>query len=80
MFNEDQDIKAIREGIKALCLKFPNEYWSEKAQTRTYPTEYVKSLSDHGYLGCLIPEEYGGSGFSLSAAAVILKEVHHLLS
>ena len=77
MFNEDQDIKAIREGIKALCLKFPNEYWREKDRTRTYPTEFVKSLSDHGYLGCVIPEEYGGSGVSLRAAAVILEEVHH---
>ncbi len=77
MFNEDQDIKAIREGIKALCHKFPNEYWREKDRTRTYPTEFVKSLSDHGYLGCLIPEEYGGSGLSLRAAAVILEEVHH---
>ena len=77
MFNEDQDIKAIREGIKALCLKFPNEYWREKDRTRTYPTEFVKSLSDHGYLGCLIPEEYGGIGLSLRAAAVILEEIHH---
>ena len=77
MFDEDQDIKAIQEAIKALCLKFPNEYWREKDRTRTYPTEFVKSLSDHGYLGCLIPEEYGGSGLSLRAAAVILEEVHH---
>ena len=77
MFDEDQEIKPIRDGIKALCLKFPNQYWREKDQTRTYPTEFVKALSDHGYLGCLIPEEYGGSGLSLSAAAVILEEVHH---
>ena len=77
MFEEDQEIKPIRDGIKALCLKFPNEYWREKDRTRTYPTEFVKSLSDHGYLGCLIPEEYGGSGLSLRAAAVILEEVHH---
>ena len=77
MFDEDQEIKPIRDGIKALCLKFPNQYWMEKDQTRTYPTEFVKALSDHGYLGCLIPEEYGGSGLSLRAAAVILEEVHH---
>lgn len=76
MFNEDQDIKAIREGIKALCLNFPNEYWREKDRTRTYPVEFVKMLSEHGYLGCLIPEEYGGSGLTLRAAAVILEEVH----
>ena len=77
MFDEDQDIKAIREAIKALCLKFPNEYWREKDRTRTYPTEFVKSLSNQGYLGCLIPEEYGGSGLSLRAAAVILEEIHY---
>ncbi len=77
MFDEDQEIKGIREGIKALCLKFPNEYWREKDRTRAYPTEFVKSLSDHGYLGCLIPEEYGGSGLSLRAAVVILEEVHY---
>ena len=77
MFDEDQEIKPIRDGIKALGLKFPNQYWMEKDQTRTYPTEFVKALSDHGYLGCLIPEEYGGSGLSLRAAAVILEEVHH---
>ena len=77
MFDEDQEIKPIRDGIKALCLKFPNQYWREKDRTRTYPTEFVKALSDHGYLGCLIPVEYGGSGLSLRAAAVILEEVHH---
>ena len=77
MFDEDQDIKAIREGIKSLCLKFPNEYWREKDRTRTYPREFVEALSSHGYLGCLIPEEYGGSGLSLRAAAVILEEIHH---
>ncbi|MEC9070144.1 MAG: acyl-CoA dehydrogenase family protein, partial [SAR324 cluster bacterium] len=76
MFEEDQDIKAIREGIKALCLKFPNEYWRDKDRTRTYPVEFVKMLSEHGYLGCLIPEEYGGSGLTLRAAAVILEEIH----
>ena len=77
MFDDDQNIKAIREGIKALCLKFPNEYWREKDRKRTYPSEFVKALSDQGYLGCLIPEEYGGSGLKLSAAAVILEEIHN---
>ena len=44
MFDEDQDIKAIRDGIKALCLKLPNEYWREKDRTRTYPVEFVNLL------------------------------------
>ena len=76
MFEDDQDISAIREGIKSLCEKFPDKYWREKDKSRSYPEEFVKALSDHGYLGCLIPEEYGGSGQKLRAAAVILEEIH----
>ena len=76
MFEDDQDISAIREGIKSLCEKFPDKYWREKDRSRNYPEEFVKALSDHGYLGCLIPEEYGGSGQKLRAAAVILEEIH----
>ena len=76
MFEDDQDISAIREGIKSLCDKFPDKYWREKDRSRSYPEEFVKALSDHGYLGCLIPEEYGGSGQKLRAAAVILEEIH----
>ena len=76
MFEDDQDIPAIREGIKSLCEKFPAKYWRGKDRSRSYPEEFVKALSDHGYLGCLIPEEYGGSGQKLRAAAVILEEIH----
>ena len=76
MFDEDQDMSAIRDGIKSLCEKFPDKYWREKDRSRSYPEELVKALSDHGYLGCLIPEEYGGSGQKLRAAAVILEEIH----
>jgi len=76
MFDKDLEIKAIREEVKKLCKKFPNEYWREKDRKRSYPEEFVKGLSDHGYLSCLIPEEFGGSGQTLRAAASILEEIH----
>jgi Acyl-CoA dehydrogenases len=76
MFEDDHDISAIREGIKSFCEKFPEKYWRDKDSSRSYPEEFVKSLSEHGYLGCLIPEEYGGSGQKLRAAAIILEEIH----
>ena len=74
MFEDDQDISAIREGIKSLCEKFPDKYWRGKDRSRNYPEEFVKALSDHGYLGCLIPEEYGGSGQKLRAAAIFWRK------
>lgn len=65
----------IREEVAKLCSNFPGPYWQEKDRNRDYPTEFVQALTDAGYLSVLIPEEYGGAGLSLSAAAAILEEV-----
>jgi alkylation response protein AidB-like acyl-CoA dehydrogenase len=66
----------IREGVRALCAKFPGEYWRSLDRERAYPTEFVRALTEAGYLAALIPEEFGGSGLPISAAAAILEEVH----
>jgi hypothetical protein len=66
----------IRESVRALCAKFPGEYWRGLDRERAYPTEFVAALTEAGYLAALIPEEYGGSGLNLGAAAAILEEVH----
>ena len=66
----------IRAGVRALCAKFPGEYWRTLDRDRSYPTEFVAALTEAGYLAALIPEDYGGSGLGLGAAAAILEEVH----
>ncbi len=66
----------IRESVRALCAKFPGEYWRGLDRERAYPTAFVNALTEAGYLAALIPEEYGGSGLPVSAAAAILEEVH----
>ena len=66
---------AIREEVRKLCAGFPGTYWQALDRTGAYPSEFVKALSDGGWLAALIPEEYGGSGLPLSAAAAILEEV-----
>jgi hypothetical protein len=66
----------IRQGVRDLCARFPGHYWREKDRERAYPREFVEALTDAGYLACLIPEDYGGSGLPLSAAAAILEEIH----
>ena len=68
---------AIRDEVRKLCGNFPGEYWRRIDRERAYPAEFVQALTDAGYLGALIPEEYGGSGLPLSAAAAILEEIHH---
>ncbi|HUC16911.1 MAG TPA: acyl-CoA dehydrogenase family protein [Acetobacteraceae bacterium] len=66
----------IREGVEKLCARFPGEYWREIDRTRAYPGEFVRALTEAGYLAVLIPEEYGGAGLPLSAAAAILETIH----
>jgi acyl-CoA dehydrogenase len=65
----------IREEVRKLCSRFPGEYWRKLDQERGYPTDFVRALTEGGYLGALIPEEYGGAGLPLSAAAAILETV-----
>ena len=72
----EEDHGDIREGVRALCAKFPGEYWRALDRERAYPSDFVQALTEAGYLAALIPEEYGGSGLGISAAAAILEEVH----
>jgi acyl-CoA dehydrogenase len=65
----------IRDAVRALCLKFDGAYWRKLDRERGYPTEFVKALTDAGWLATLIPEEYGGAGLGISAAAAVLEEV-----
>jgi acyl-CoA dehydrogenase len=65
----------IRAEVAKLCAQFPGEYWREKDKNRAYPSEFVAALGDAGYLAALIPEEYGGAGLPISAAAAILQEI-----
>jgi alkylation response protein AidB-like acyl-CoA dehydrogenase len=73
---EHEEFADIRDGVRALCAKFPGEYWRALDRERAYPTEFVTALTKAGYLAALIPEEYGGSGLNLAAAAAIMEEIH----
>ena len=69
------DHAEIREEVGKLCARFPGEYWRKLDEARSYPTEFVSALTEAGYLSVLIPEEYGGSGLGISAAAAILEAI-----
>ena len=66
----------IRAAVRALCAGFPGEYWRKLDRERGYPSKFVAALTEAGFLAALIPEDYGGSGLTLSAAAAILEEIN----
>ena len=75
-FEPSAEHAAIREGVAKVCAEFPGAYWRDLDARRAYPEAFVAALSRAGYLSAMIPEEYGGCGLNLSAAAAILEEIH----
>jgi len=74
-FSVPEELDEIRAAVRELCSQYPGEYWRALEPDR-YPEEFVRALTEHGWLAALIPEEYGGAGLSLTAASVILEEVN----
>ncbi|PWW04035.1 alkylation response protein AidB-like acyl-CoA dehydrogenase [Hoeflea marina] len=75
MSGTGEEYAEIRAEVAKLCAGFAGDYWQRLERDNTYPAEFVAALTDAGYLAALIPEEYGGSGLPLSAAAAILEEI-----
>jgi acyl-CoA dehydrogenase len=73
---DDETLGQIVASVRELCARFPGTYWRGLDRERAYPTEFVQAMTEGGFLGVLIPEEYGGSGLSLTVAARILETVH----
>jgi acyl-CoA dehydrogenase len=72
---DSADLVPIREAVRALCAGFPGEYWRRLDRERAYPDEFVAALTKAGFLAALIPEEFGGSGLTMNAAAAIMEEI-----
>lgn len=70
------DHQAIRDAVKQLCSDYPGEYWRNCDREQAYPEAFVQALTESGFLGALIPEEFGGSGLPISAGAAILETIH----
>jgi acyl-CoA dehydrogenase len=73
-FGIDEEFVSLQAEVRRLCDKYGNGYW-RSLEPNHYPTEFVTELTTQGYLGALIPEEYGGGGVSLAGACVILEEI-----
>jgi len=71
----DRDHPEVRDAVRALCKEFDGPYWQKVDEARAYPEAFVDALTKAGWMAALIPEEYGGSGLSLTVASVIMEEI-----
>ena len=73
---QDDPYRELREGVRSLCAQFDSAYWQKVDEERGYPEAFVDALTGAGWLSALIPEEYGGSGLTLTEASVIMEEIN----
>jgi acyl-CoA dehydrogenase len=70
------DQRALKAGVTEICKRYPGEYWRELDAKREYPEAFVSELTRNGYLGALIPQEYGGAGLAIADGSLILQTIH----
>ncbi len=75
-FARTDEQESIRSAVRSLCAQFPGEYWRELDRANEYPERFVRALTDAGWLGALIPTEYGGAGLGIAEAALIIEEIN----
>ena len=75
-FARTDEQESIRSAVRSLCAQFPDEYWRELDRAGEYPERFVRALTDAGWLGALIPAEYGGAGLGIAEAALIIEEIN----
>jgi alkylation response protein AidB-like acyl-CoA dehydrogenase len=75
-FSLSSEQESYREGVRAVCAKFPESYWRQVDAEKRYPDEFVRALTDGGWLSVLIPTEYGGAGLGIVEACIILEEIN----
>ena len=64
-FGLTDDRKALCQSVRDLCARFPETYWRGLEKTSAYPTDFIKALTDGGFLAAMIPEEFGGLGMGV---------------
>lgn len=70
-----EEQRLVKQSIQNICDDFDKEYWREKDRLEEYPTSFVETLAEAGWLGALIPEEYGGAGMSTKEVVVMMEEI-----
>jgi acyl-CoA dehydrogenase len=74
--SEPESHQDLRAAVRAVCARFPNEYWRDLDARREYPDAFVQAMTEARFLAALIPKEYGGMGLGIADTSVILEEIN----
>lgn len=70
-----EEHRAIEDGIGRVMSDFGDEYWLERDRNGGFPEEFYRAMADGGWLGVSFPEDVGGAGLGVAAAAVMMRAI-----
>ena len=65
----------LRDGVRRVCSKFPDEYWRRLDAEHEFPWDFYEAMAEGGWIGVALPETYGGGGLGITEASIVLEEV-----
>jgi acyl-CoA dehydrogenase len=74
-FQPSDDHDLIRDAVRRICARFPDDYWAECDALQRFPWDFYNAMAEAGWIGVAIPEAYGGSGQGITEASIVLEEV-----
>lgn len=70
-FQYSDQQKSIQTAIEKICENFDDSYWLERDTDGAFPEDFVKAITDGGWLGIAMPEAYGGAGLGITETAIM---------
>lgn len=69
------DLKIIKESARDFAEAHLRPYVMEWDEAQHFPTDVFKMMGQYGFLGVLVPEEYGGAGLGYQEYITIIEEI-----
>ena len=75
IFGSGQSLKIIRESARDFALQYIKPYVLDWDENQHFPKEVLVKSGEYGFMGMLVPEEYGGSGLCYHEYVAVIEEV-----
>jgi acyl-CoA dehydrogenase len=74
-FELTEDQATIRKAARELAATFDDLYWMERDAAHEFPADFYQAFASAGWLGITTPKEFGGHGYGITEASLLLEEI-----
>lgn len=74
-FSTSETQQMIREAARDFAQKHIRPNVMEWDESQTFPVDLFHEMGQYGFMGVLVPEEYGGSGFGYHEYVAVIDEI-----